>query len=97
MNADAFKTEQLLRSAGFKLNSYPEGNFWELTITDDEIQKRKVATIFAAEFDDCIESSDIDTLILQCDECFSNCLFYYDCNSWDMKIDEFMKCVEKIQ
>lgn len=35
------KMEQLLKSAGFKLNSYPEGNFWELVIKDDETKKEK--------------------------------------------------------
>lgn len=90
------KMEQLLQSAGFKLNSYPEGNFWELVIKDDETKKEKIATIFGAVFDNCTGVPDIDTLILQCDEKFSNCLFYYDCNSWDMATDEFVKCVEKI-
>lgn len=39
---------------------------------------------------------DINTLILQCAEDFTRCIFYYDCNPWNMDTEEFMKCVERI-
>lgn len=38
---------------------------------------------------------DIDTLNLQWAEYFTKCIFYYDCNPWDMEMEDFMKCVER--
>ena len=46
------------------------------------------------ELEEIVNScDDIDTLILQCAEDFSKCLFYYDCNPFDMETEDFMKCV----
>lgn len=41
-------------------------------------------------------TTDIDTIILQCAENFTKCLFYYDCNAFDMETKTFMKCVENM-
>ena len=86
----------LLQSKGFSLNEYPEGKFWELTVEDDEELKEKICKIFKADIELFVNGTDIDTLILQCAEDFSKCLFYYDGNPYYMETDEFMKCVEKI-
>lgn len=88
--------EELLRSKGFSLNTYPEGKFWELTVENDENLKVKICKIFNAEIEVTVNGSDIETLILQCAEDFTKCIFYYDCNPFDMETDDFMKCVEKI-
>lgn len=88
---------ELLKSKGFELNSYPEGKYWEFVVSDDEELKYHICKAFQADvdlFDSGI--ADIDTLILQCAEDFSKCLFYYDCNPFDMGTEEFMKDVEKI-
>ena len=87
----------LLKEKGFSLNTYPKGKFWELVVTDNEPLKIHLCKIFGADielFDTNI--ADIDTLILQCAEDFTKCLFYYDCNPFDMKTETFMKCVENI-
>lgn len=88
--------EQLLQRKGFNLNAYPEGKFWELTVKDDENLKVKICKIFNVEIEVTVKGSDIETLILQCAEDFTRCIFYYDCNPFDMATEEFMRCVEKI-
>ena len=90
--------KSLLISKGFSLNEYSEGKFWELTIKDDEDQKRKICNIFGAEIDDYINSyqCDVETIVLQCKENFTNCIFCCDCDAWDIDTTEFMLCVEKI-
>ena len=57
----------LLKRKGFILNTYPEGKFWELVITEDENKKEHICKVFGADielFDS--NTTDIDTLILQC-------------------------------
>lgn len=88
--------EELLQSKGFCLNSYPDGKFWELVVKDDENLKVKICKIFNAEIEVAANGSDVEILILQCAEDFTKCIFYYDCNSFNIETDEFMKCVEKI-
>ena len=88
---------ELLTEKGFSLNSYPEGKFWELVVEENEKLKIHICKVFQASvelFNSQI--ADIDTLILQCAEDFTKCLFYYDCNPFDMETDEFMDCVRKI-
>lgn len=87
---------KLLRSKGFTLNSYPEGKFWELEVEDSEEQKEHICNIFKADIDLYVHGVDIETLILQCAEDFTRCIFYYDCNPWDMDTEEWIKCVEQI-
>ena len=87
----------LLKEKRFILNKYPEGNYRELEITDNEDMKEHLCKIFGANielFD--ANTTDIDTLILQCAEDFSKCIFYYDCHPFDMKTEEFMMCVINI-
>lgn len=86
----------LLKSKGFTLNQYPDTSLWELVVENDEAIKRHICKIFNAVIDDFIDATDIHTLILQCTEDYTQCVFYYDCNIWDMETSEFMKCVEKI-
>lgn len=86
----------LLQSKNFSLNSYPEGKFWELVVDRDEDFKKKICMVFSASIEILDVGVDIDTLILQCAEDFSKCLFYYDCNSYDMTTEEFMSCIKKI-
>ena len=87
----------LMKEKGFILNTYPEGKFWELVITKDENKKEHICKVFKADielFDS--NTTDIDTLILQCAEDFTKSLFYYDCNPFDMETKTFMKCVENM-
>lgn len=88
--------KQLLLLRGFSLNEYPEGKFWELEIKDDEKLKEKICKIFGANIELFVNGTDIYTLILQCAEDFTKCLFYYDCNPFEMGTEEFMKCVYEI-
>ncbi len=88
--------QELLKRKGFSLNTYPEGKFWELEINDDDTLKEKVCNIFKANIELFVDGIDIETLILQCAEDFTKCIFYYDCNPFDMETDDFMKCVEMI-
>ena len=88
--------EELLKSKGFVLNDYPEGKFWELTVEDDEVLKERICKNFKADIELFVDGVDIETLILQCAEDFTKCIFYYDCNPFDMEIDDFMKCVERL-
>ena len=84
----------LLLSKGFSLNIYPDGRYWELIVEDNEPLKIRLCDIFGAEIELCADGTDIGTLILQCGEDFSGCLFYYDCDWFEMSTEEFMKCVE---
>ena len=64
---------ELLKAKGFSLNSYPEGKFWEMIVTDNEDKKQHICNVFGADielFDSNI--TDIDTLILQCAEDLQN-------------------------
>jgi hypothetical protein len=88
--------KELLKSKGFSLNEYPEGKFWELVVENDEQLKEKLCNIFNAEIDLFTNGTDIDTLILQCTEDFTGCIFYYDCNPFDMGTKEFMNCITRI-
>lgn len=88
--------EELLKSKGFNLNDYPEGKFWELKVEDDEALKVKICKIFKADIELFVDETDIETLILQCAEDFTKCIFYYDCNPFDIETEDFMKCVESI-
>lgn len=87
----------LLKEKGFVLNTYPEGKFWELVVTEDETKKEHICKAFRADIE-LFDSNtiDIDTLILQCAEDFTKCLFYYDCSPFDMETGVFMKCVENV-
>lgn len=86
--------ERLLKSKGFSLNTYPEGAFWELEVKDGETLKEKICNIFKADIELFVGGTDIETLILQCTEDFTKCIFYYDCNPFDMDTEDFLKCVE---
>lgn len=90
------KYKQLLLEKGFSLNRFPEGRFWELVVKDDEELKAKICRVFGANIELFVNGIDIDTLILQCAEDFTKCLFYYDCNPFEMETEEFMKCVYEI-
>lgn len=86
----------LLQAKGFSLNEYPEGKFWEFLLEDDEEQKKKICNIFKADIDLFVQGTDIETLILQCAEDFTRCLFFYDCNPFDMETEDFMECIAKM-
>ena len=83
---------KLLKEKGFSLNTYSEGKFWELVVSEDESKKDHICKIFG--FDSSI--IDIDTLILQCSETFTKCTFYYDCNPFEIESDAFMQCVKNM-
>lgn len=89
----------LLKQKGFELNTYPEGKFWELQINENDNHKIEICKAFQADVElfDISNILDVEILILQCAEDFTKCLFYYDCNSWDMGTEEFMRCVENLR
>lgn len=90
--------DKLLSKKGFQLNGYPDGKFWELEIEDDESRKTEICKAFGADIElfDYSGIPDIECLILQCDEEFQKCIFYYDCNVWEMSTEDFMESVTKL-
>ncbi len=95
-----YKTDynKLLESKGFILNNYPEdGKFWELVVKDNEDLKYHICKVFQADVE-LLDNNmiNIDKVILQCAEDYSRCVFYYDCNPYNMETEEFMRCVENI-
>lgn len=87
---------ELLLRKGFSLNEYPEGNFWELEVREDEELKERICEVFGADIELFISGTDVDALILQCKEDFTKCLFYYDCNPFYMETEEFIKCINEL-
>lgn len=88
--------KEVLETKGFSLNTYPEGTFWELVVSEDEELKKKICKVFQADIELFDGRTDIDTLILQCTDDYTRCLFYYDCNPFNMGTEEFMKCIEQM-
>lgn len=98
----------LLLLKGFDLNVYDEGAFWELKITKEVTTLRNGETItlydgkinelcklFGAQIDIGTDSfTDVNTVVLQCKYDFTECVFCYDGNTWDINNEEFMKCVD---
>lgn len=68
--------KQLLLSKGFSLNEYSEWKFWEPEVREDEKLKERICNVFGADVELFANGTDIDTLILQCAEDFTRCLFY---------------------
>lgn len=85
--------KELLETKGFNLNTYSKDKFWELEVTNNEELKRKICKAFQADIELFDNGTDVDTLILQCADDYTRCLFYYDCNSFNMETEEFMKCI----
>ena len=68
---------RLLESKGFALNNYSkDGRFWEIVVKDNEELKHHICNVFQADVE-LLDSNitDIDTLILQCAEDYSRCIF----------------------
>ena len=99
--------KKLLLLKGFNLNVYDEGVFWELeiskevttshngeTITLYDGKIKELCKLFGAQVDiDTDSFTDVNTVILQCKHDFTECVFCYDGNAWDVSTEEFMKCV----
>ena len=84
------ETERILKRKGFSLNVYTLEILWEFTVKDDEELKEKLCKIFG------VNVEEPETVILQCRENFTNCIFYYDCNVIDMDATDFMECVKQM-
>ena len=82
--------EQLFKNKGFLLNIYSLEILWEFIVKDDDILKEKLCKIFG------VDIYEPETIILQCRENFTNCIFYYDCNVIDMNTEDFIKCVKQM-
>ena len=83
---------ELLKEKGFNLNTCPGiGKFWELETNDDEL-KTELCKIFGIDMD----ASSFDTIILQCTEDFTKCLFYCDYDLFDIEPETFLECVGNI-
>ena len=85
-----------LLEKGFSLNSYPEGKFWEIKITEDEEKKVRVCNYVSAILDVFVAGEEVETVILQCSEDFTYCIFYFDCNVCQIKPNIFMDILEKL-
>lgn len=82
--------EQLFKDKGFSLNVYGLDILWEFTVKDDDILKESLCQIFG------IDIQEPETIILQCRENFTNCIFYYDCNVINLNTEDFIECVKQM-
>lgn len=87
---------KLLINKGFKLNEYTEGKFWELKVNNNEKLKINICKAFDVDVELLVNGTDIDTLILQCAEDFTHCIFYYDCNLFNVDTNDFFECIKRI-
>lgn len=72
-------TEKLLKQKGFKLNTYPEGKFWEYDTSDQKI----IENILQEDY-----FGDEDVVCLQLKEDFSDKKLAADSNVWEIKTEE---------
>lgn len=77
--------EKLLQK-GFKLNTYPEGKYYEYITSNTNVMEKLADELFGDE----------EILVLQCDDNFENCKMCIDANIWDLEQNEFMKLVEEL-
>lgn len=87
---------KILLEKGFSLNSYPEGKFWEINIVEDVEKKVEVCNYASAVLDVFVAGEEVETVILQCSEDFTYCIFYFDCNVCQIKTDIFMDILKKL-
>ena len=80
-------TRELLLEKGFKLNTYPEGKYFEFVTKDDEVMEKILGNDY---------ESDEETVILQLKEDFSNKLLCEDANVWDLTDEQFMEILERL-
>lgn len=85
--------ENVLLKASFVLNNYPEGNFWELEFSIDQVGEQIFSQVCKAFKYNEFEESDI---ALQCSADFSRCIFCIDGAIYEMEISDFIDCVEKL-
>lgn len=84
--------KKMLLQAGFKLNEYPEGKFYEF-LTEETRTIENIEEVVGLDFD--YECPD-EKLILQCQENLSNKKICIDCHVWNLLEKEFEKIVEEI-
>ncbi|MFC0903785.1 hypothetical protein ACFHWD_03655 [Clostridium sp. MT-14] len=80
-------TEKLLKEKGFKLNTYPEGKFWEYITEDDE----KIEAILQDEY-----CGDENNICLQLQEDFTNIIEQVDIDTYDLTEEQFLKLIKRI-
>lgn len=80
-------TSELLINKGFKLNSYPEGKFYELEAKDENTLSKILGDNYMG---------DEEWGVLQIDENFKNAKLCVDCDTWDLTNDDFEKFVNKL-
>ena len=80
-------TRELLLEKGFKLNTYPEGKYFEFVTKDDEVMEKILGNDY---------ESDEETVILQLKEDFSNKLLCEDAKVWDLTDEQFMEILERL-
>ena len=86
------EVERLLKSRGFVFGVYPEGVLcWELVVKEDDELKNKICKAFEINIE-----TEIKTLMLQCRENFSNCLFCYNGNMFNVETKDFIESVKKL-
>lgn len=85
------KSEEL-EMRGFILNSYPEGNFYELNITDFD-RATEVAELAGVKFD---HREGVHHVILQCGEQLDPCYLFCDNEYWELSQDVFFELVRKL-
>lgn len=84
------EAERILKRKGFSLNVYTLEILWKFEASEDAELKDKLCKIFGANVE------EPETVILQCRENFTNCIFYYDCNVIDMEATDFIECVKQM-
>lgn len=81
-----------LEARGFELNSYPEGQFYELNITDFD-RATEVADLAGVKFD---HREGVHHVILQCGEDLTPCYLFCDNEYWEFSQDAFLELVRKL-
>ena len=84
------EVEHIMKNKGFSLNAYDLEILWEFETKENEELKVKLCKIFG------VNVEEPETVILQCRENFTNCIFYYDCNVIDMNATDFIECVKQM-
>lgn len=80
-------SKELLLKKGFKLNTYPEGKYFEFVTKNDEVMEKILGKDYIG---------DEESVILQLKEDFSNKLLCENANVWDLTYEQFMEILGKL-
>jgi hypothetical protein len=80
-------SHELLINKGFKLNTYPQGKYYEYENKDNTI----IEVVMGDDY-----FGDEENIVLQLKEDFSGKVLAVDCNNWVLSDKEFEDILEKL-